>query len=73
MRSFDFVFECSPGDGRGRDDPPAGLLVCEYNGLLDPDKCCLELGEGVVDLTGLEEELKQSGDKSGKERRSTRH
>lgn len=24
--------------------------------------CCLELGDGVVDFTGLDEELKRSGD-----------
>lgn len=59
-----------PGDGRGREDPPAGLLVCvQPPGLLDPGiLCCLELGDGVVDLTGLDEALKHSGDStSGKE------
>lgn len=31
--------------------------------------CILELGDGVADFTGLEEELKQSGDsKSAKQR-----
>ncbi len=30
--------------------------------------CCLELGDGVVDFSGLDEELKRSGDSiSGKE------
>lgn len=60
-----------PGDGRGRDDPPAGLLVCVYPGLLDPGVLCsFERGDDIPDFTELGEALKCPWESmSGKEER----
>lgn len=63
MKTLPFISKYLPGDGRGRNDPPVGLLVCVLLGLLDPGVLCsLELGDGLVDFIGLDDELKRSGD-----------